>query len=105
MSVIKAAAPIPVSIETIRPEPVSASASTNPIVLGRHDPPPFVPLFGPQAPRRERGGEPSASRSASFADRAAREGPSVELLREGEAVRAIVVHCRCGEQIRLDCEF
>lgn len=32
-------------------------------------------------------------------------GPTVEVVREGDVVRAIDVTCACGERIRIVCEY
>jgi hypothetical protein len=31
--------------------------------------------------------------------------PQIELIREGDVIRAIEVTCTCGEKIRLHCEY
>lgn len=33
------------------------------------------------------------------------KGPRITLLREGDKVQTIEIHCTCGEIIRLDCEY
>jgi hypothetical protein len=31
--------------------------------------------------------------------------PVVKLIKDGETVKVIEIHCSCGEVIRLDCEY
>lgn len=34
-----------------------------------------------------------------------RPGPKVEVIRDGDAIRAIEVTCSCGERIRIECDY